>query len=80
MQLIIENVNLFSSNDIIEGKVIMAITIIAIIPQELFTSERLDVTVLSESLINEPTIGMKFPIANFAVRIDKESTLCVSVL
>ena len=39
----------------------------------------LEVTVLNASDIEGPTIGIKLPIANFAVFIERESTLCVSV-
>ena len=43
---------------------------IAIIPQEFFIKDILDVTVLNASLTVEPTIGMKLLIANFAVFIE----------
>ena len=57
------------------GKVINITHITAITPQEFLTSIILDVTVRKASLMVEPTIGIKFPIANFAVFIDRESAL-----
>lgn len=72
--------SLYSSSEITIGRVSITITIIATTPHAFFTYERLDEIVFKESLRNPPTIGIKFPIANRAVRIDNESTLCVSTL
>lgn len=62
--------SLLRSKEIIAGSIIMAIIIIAIIPQEFFIKDMLDVIVLNASLTVVPTIGIKLLIANFAVFID----------
>lgn len=73
------NDNLFKNRLMIIGSIINAIEIIAITPHELFIKERLDVTVLSASFIDEPTRGTKLLIANLAVFKDKLSLLCVKM-
>ena len=65
--------NLFKSKDMITGSINKAIIKIAIIPQEFFIIERLEVIVLKASFTVEPTIGIKLLIANFAVFIDRLS-------
>ena len=77
---IISKDSLLNRRDIMTGKVMSRITIIAITPQELFIKLRLEVMVFKDSLTNPPTIGIKLPIANLAVRIDKESAPWVKTL
>lgn len=57
------------------GSVSKTTHITAIIPQEFFTSIILAVTVRNASLIVEPTMGIKLPMANLAVLIERESAL-----
>ena len=71
---------LFNQIDIIIGIVSSKITIIAMVPQELFIRLKLDEIVAIESLTNPPTRGMKFPIANRAVLKDNESALRLKTL
>ena len=66
---------MFKNRLITIGSINTATEIIAIIPHEFFINERLAVTVLSDSLTEEPTSGTKLLIAKRAVFIDKESTL-----
>lgn len=80
MPLIISKVNLFKNNEIIMGKINRTITIIAIIPQELFISDRLAEIVFKDSPIKPPTTGIKLPIANFAVLKERVSMLCDKTL
>lgn len=53
---------------------------IAIIPQEFFIKDMLEVTVLNASLTVEPTIGIKLLMANFAVFIEILSVDCDNIL
>lgn len=69
------NESLFKNKLIIIGSIKIAIEIIAITPQEFFIKERLDVTVLNASFIDEPTMGTKLLIANLAVFIERLSAL-----
>ena len=71
--------NLFKYKDAITGRVSRSTAINAITPQELLITPILDVTVLNASEIDGPTMGIKLPMANFAVFIERESTLWVSV-
>ena len=66
--------SLYKRREIITGRVIITITIIATTPQELFIKEMLDEIVFKESPKNPPTIGIKFPIANRAVLSESVST------
>jgi len=65
--------NRLTRRDIIIGSISRAITIITIIPQELFILDRLATTVFKASLTVEPTIGMKLLIANLAVLMERVS-------
>ena len=64
---------LFKNRLIIMGRVIIAIETIAIIPQEDFIRDRLELRVLRASLTEEPTSGTKLLIAKRAVFIERES-------
>lgn len=68
--------SLYSNKCIIIGTIKSAIAIIAIIPQVLLITPRLDDTVLKASLIDAPTIGTKLLIAKRAVFIESESFPC----
>ena len=72
--------NRYNKSDITTGRVIITIAIIATTPHELFIKERLEDIVFSESLKNPPTIGIKLPMANRAVRSESVSTPCVNTL
>lgn len=61
---------LLSNKEIIIGSARNTITIIASMPHEFFTSDKLAITVLNDSFTVEPTIGIKLLIANLAVFID----------
>lgn len=74
------NNNLYSNNETIEGRVISITIMIAIIPQEFFINDILDVTVLNASLTVDPTIGIKLLIANFAVFMEILSADCDNTL
>ena len=67
---VILNNNLFRRREIIDGIIIIAMIIIAIIPHEFFINDMLDVIVRKASFTVEPTIGIKLLIANFAVLIE----------
>ena len=75
----IEKEILFKNKLIINGSINTTIEMIAITPQEFFMIDKLAVTVLKLSFTLEPTTGTKLLIANLAVLMDKESTLCESV-
>ena len=72
--------SLFKNRLIIIGSIKTAIEIIPIIPEDFFIKSRLELTVLSASLTDEPTNGTKLLIANRAVLIETESALCESML
>ena len=71
----IEKESLFRNRFIIIGSIKTIIEIIAITPQEFFIKERLEVTVRSASLTDEPTRGTKLLMAKRAVFIEILSTL-----
>lgn len=75
----IENDSLLRKRLINIGSIRTTMEIIAIIPQEFFINERLEVTVLKASFTDEPTRGTKLLIANLAVFIDMLSTLWVRI-
>ena len=70
MEEVILKSSLFRSKEMIDGSMIIAIIIIAMIPHEFLIKDMLDVMVLNASLTVEPTIGIKLLIANLAVFID----------
>ena len=76
----ISRLSLFKYREAITGKVSNKTAIKAITPHEFFITPTLEVTVLKASDIEGPTMGIKLPIANFAVFIERESTLWVRVL
>ena len=57
------------------GKVSSTTATIAIMPQEFFINDMLDVIVLNASEMEGPTIGTKLPYAKRAVFIESESAL-----
>ena len=72
--------NLWINKEIIDGKTIIVITIIATIPQEFLIKEMLEMTVLKASFTVVPTIGMKLLMANLAVFIEMLSADCDKML
>lgn len=72
------NESLFKNKFMITGKVMTAIAIMAITPQELFIDAMLELKVRRASFTDEPTKGTKLLMANLAVFIDSESALWLS--
>lgn len=75
----IEKESLFKKRFNIIGSINTTIAIMAIIPQEFLISDRLEETVLSASLTDEPTKGTKLLMAKRAVFKERVSTLCERV-